>query len=383
VRHVFDGALRIMQTYVLKSVLVAFALGGSMAAEVAQPPLTLFSAYSDDPGNIDPTSIVCIEDSYGKTMQLDAGSRFALLLVPVSAFLDAREGGPSPDPIFALIAEEYANRYTVVVYDRYTIFGPPSVRKHLMRTLGAEPSNIVRELGLDRYRTRVAFECPSSNLERKRKRLHVVPGLYLLEGAKVRYRYLIPGPFDLPGYLDAVRANVADFLSGSDRRRELHPLPVQTQKGIDLDETVQGLPPGRIALFRVLAGAAKVSGLPRVVRPPAGGVVLDPDGPAERISYYMQVLGPLLADAGFRLVGLLAPGSPRDPVKRLEQNYPDWIFLTAPEPGTQLHEVESLLLLDREHRIVGSKTLVLFDPGEFPVGMGVGSFIKKLHEEFP
>ena len=384
-RPPFDRTMRRLPAHVLKAVLAWAVLVQAAFAAPDLLPLTFFHLDGSDPRSRDPAYVSCLEDAEGSVVEPFSSSRSALLFVPVSAL--AEEPDDAAETLRFLdrtIAARHARRFTLVLFDPYPFTSSPPVRATLAETLKVRPPEIPAALGLDRYGVRVAFECLASQQIRAREGIDTAAGVYLFEGGVLRYRYLLPSlGLDRRGYLDALRSNLADFLSGFDERGSLHPLFLHGQRETNLDAVLRGLPEGPAALFRITGDEGRAAQRPRVVRKGGGPVVLEPDGPAERGAYYMRTLGPRFVALGYHLVGVVPPDTPEEAFDALEKTFPGWTFLAMPPPGTQFHEMESLLIIDREHRAVGTVTIVLYEPSHFPVGSGVEEFFKKLRRLEP
>ncbi|GEM88572.1 hypothetical protein [Oceanithermus desulfurans] len=374
-----------LSAYVLKAALAWAALASVAVAGTDLLPLTFFHINGSDPRSRDPGYVSCLVGADGSAVEPFSSSRTALLLTPVWALAEAPDDAAETLRFLdRIVAVDHARQFTLVLFDPYPFPSSPPVREKLATSLRVPPPKIPTTLGLDRYGIRVAFECSASQQDRAREKIDTVGGAYLFDGNVLRYRYLIPSlSLDGRGYLDALRKNLVDFLSGLDVRASLHPLFLHDGRAIDLDDVLRGLPEGPVVLFRITGDEAYAAQRPRVVRKGDGPVALEPDGPAERKVYYMRTLAPRFVALGYRLVGVVPPGTPEESFAALKKTFSDWAFVAMPAPGTQFHEMETLLVLDREHRVVDTFTVVLYEPSHFPVGMDVEEFFDKLRSLEP
>jgi len=216
---------------------------------------------------------------------------------------------------------------------------------------------LVAERLLRNAEASVLFECPDSILKRHQSKLSPpVPGLYLYEAGRLRYR-LLGFPLRVatsPEVLGIIARDIAAVLSG--RKPTSAPLPL-SQSGYDLDRAFSDLPEGRL-LVLPLTGMEADPALAELIDSSPNLVPSDRQSWLQRMAFinrgFLEAATPVLKPYRVTGLGLLLPLSEGETaLSRLKARWPDWRFLVLPKDSATLVKYWELqpLLTDSQHRV--------------------------------
>jgi hypothetical protein len=188
-----------------------------------------------------------------------------------------------------------------------------------------------------------------------------VEGFYLMEGRKVRYRFIGTALWENVGILELIQSAAETFLAGGEPALA----PVAATRGGRLPDDVNLELPALV--LRTTARVLKAERLRSPIVPPGGEMTVTIDA-ATSGRFLLETLPSLLAAYGAHGVALIPDAPDAATFEQLRAAFPGWTFIDMSVPEVRLLWLEvQTIVIDGAGQVLGSAILAPADgQGRYP-----------------